>query len=54
VQIIEGLELETKLRECNDLQLRSRQIIEIEGDKNVQIEDLLPIEQAPQEENTVI
>lgn len=48
VQIIEGPELETKLRECNNLQLISRHIIEPEGDKNVQVENLLPLEQTPQ------
>ena len=53
MQIIEGPEPETELRECNDLQLRSGRIIESEGDKNVQIENLLPAEQAPQEENMV-
>jgi len=53
IQIIEGPELETELRECNDLQLRSRRIIESERDKNVQIEDPLHVEQAPQEENMV-
>jgi len=53
VEIIEGPEPKTKLRKCNDLQLRSRQIIETKGDKNVQIEDPLHVEQAPQEENMV-
>lgn len=41
------------MRECNELKLRSGWIIESEGDKNIQLEDLLPIEQAPQVENTV-
>jgi len=53
VQIIEGPEPETELRECNDLQLRSGHIIESEGDKNVQIENLLPIEQTTKEKNLV-
>jgi len=44
VQIIEGPKPETTLRECNDLQLRSGWIIESEEAKNVQIEDLLPVE----------
>lgn len=50
VQIIETPELETDLRECNDLQLRSRCIIETEGDKNVQVENQLPAEQILKEE----
>eukprot|EP00253_Pinus_taeda_P007925 PITA_07925 len=53
VQIIEGPEPETELRECNDLQLRSRCIKESEAHKNVQIENPLPIEQTPQEEDLV-
>lgn len=53
MQIIEGLEPETELSEYNELQLRSGQIIESEGDKNKQIEDLLLVEQAPQVENMV-
>ena len=53
MQIIEGPEPKTELRECNEFQLRSGRIIESEGDKNKQIEDQLPIEQAPQVENMV-
>jgi len=53
VQIIEALEPETKLRECNNLQLRFGRILESGGDKNVQIENSLPLEQIPQEENLV-
>ena len=53
MQIIEGLEPETELRECNELKLRYGWIIELEGDKNIQLEDPLPVEQAPQVENTV-
>ena len=41
MQIIEGLELETELRECNEIQLRFGWIIELEGDKNIQIEGSL-------------
>ena len=51
VQIIEAPELETELRECNNLQLRSECIIESEGDKNAQVENSLPLEQTLQEEN---
>lgn len=54
MKIIEGTEPETELSECNDLQLRSGHIIEFEGGKNVQIENLLLIEQTPQEDNLVI
>lgn len=39
VQIIETPELETDLRECNDVQLRSRSIVETEGDKQAQLEN---------------
>lgn len=53
MQIIEGPDPETKLRECNELQLRSGWIIESEGDKNIQIEDPLPVEQVPQVEKPV-
>lgn len=53
MQIIEGLEPKTKLRECNEIKLRSGCIIESYGDKNIQIEDLLPVEQVPQVENLV-
>lgn len=53
MQIIKGPELETQLMECTELKLKSGWIIESEGDKNVQIEDLLPVEQVPQEENMV-
>ena len=50
---MEPPELETELRECNDLQLRSGRIIESEGDKNVQVENPLPSEQTLQKENVV-
>jgi len=53
VQITETLELETDLRECNDLQLRAGHIIETEGDKNVQVENQLHAEQPLQEEDVV-
>ena len=53
IQIIETPELETDLRECNKLQLRFGRIIETEGDKNVQVENQLPIEQPLQEEDVV-
>jgi len=53
LQIIEAPKLETQLRECNNLQLRSRGIIEIEGDKNAQVDNLLPLEQPLQEEDVV-
>lgn len=39
IQIIETPELETDLKECNDLQLRSGCIIEIEGDRTTQVEN---------------
>eukprot|EP00253_Pinus_taeda_P026161 PITA_26161 len=47
IQIIEALEPETELRECNDLQLRFGRIIEIEGDKNAQIPLLQAIQDIP-------
>jgi len=50
LQIIESLEIGPDPRECNDLQLRSRHIIETEGDKIVHIEDQLPREQSLQQE----
>eukprot|EP00253_Pinus_taeda_P036271 PITA_36271 len=53
VQIIETPELETDLKECNDLQLRSGRIIGTKGDKNVQFENQLPTEQPLQEEDVV-
>ena len=53
IQIIETPELEIDLRECNDLQLRSGRIIETEGDKTVQVENQLPVEQSPQEEDVI-
>ena len=53
IQIIETPEIETDLRECNDLQLRSGRIIEIEGDKTAQVENQLPIEQPLQEEDVI-
>lgn len=53
MQPIKGPELETKLNECNELKLRSGWIIESQGDKNIQIEYLLPVQQAPQLENMV-
>jgi len=51
IQIIETIEIGTDLRECNDLQLRSGRIIEIEGDKTAQVENQLPIEKPRQEED---
>lgn len=53
IQIIETPELETGVRECNDLQLRSRRIVETEGDKHVQVENQLPAEKPLQEEDVV-
>lgn len=53
VQMIETLELETDVRECNDLLLRFGCIMETEGDKNAQVENLLPVEQPIQEEDVV-
>lgn len=50
IQIIETTKIGTNLRECNDLQLRSGRIIETEGDKTAQVENQLPMEQLPQEE----
>ena len=50
IQIIETLEIGTDLRECNDLQLRFGRIIETQGDKTAQVENQLPMEQPPQEE----
>eukprot|EP00253_Pinus_taeda_P003175 PITA_03175 len=51
VQIIETPEIGADLRECNDLQLRSRRIIETKGDKTVQVENKLPREHLSQEED---
>eukprot|EP00253_Pinus_taeda_P024783 PITA_24783 len=42
VQIIEGLDLEAELRECNELKLRSRRIIAPDEDKNLQPEEPHP------------
>eukprot|EP00253_Pinus_taeda_P015703 PITA_15703 len=53
IQIIETPEIGTDLRECNDLQLRFGRIIETEGDKTAQVENQLPIEQPPQEEDVI-
>ena len=41
IQIIEGLDPETKLRECNELKLRSGRIITPEQDKDLQPEEIL-------------
>ena len=46
-------ELENELRDCNELQLSSRRIVEIEGEKNVHTEDPLPVEQTLQKEKVV-
>eukprot|EP00253_Pinus_taeda_P020034 PITA_20034 len=54
IQIIETPELETDLRKCNDLQLRSGHTIASEGYKKVQVENQLPTEQPLQEEDVVI
>ena len=51
IQIIDTSEIESDLRECNDLQLRSGRIIETEGDKTIDIEIQLPLEQPPQRED---
>ena len=51
LQIIESPEIIPDLRERNDLQLRSRRIIENEGDKTVHIEDQLPREHLLQQED---
>lgn len=53
IQIFETPELEIDLRECNDLQLRFGRIIETKGDKNIQVENQLPVEQSLQEEDVV-
>ena len=50
-QIFKTPELETNVRECNDLQLRSGCIIETKGDKHGQVENQLPAEQPLQEED---
>jgi len=50
VQIIKTSELETDVRECNDLESRSGHIIETEGDKHVQVENQLSTEQPLQED----
>jgi len=42
VQIIEGLDLEVELRDCNELKLRSRHIIVPDKDKNLQPEEPHP------------
>lgn len=42
VQIIEGLDLEFDLRECNELKLRSGCIITLDKDKNLQPEEPHP------------
>ena len=41
------------MRECNELKLRSGRIIVPKDDKNIQLEEPLPVEQTPQRENTV-
>lgn len=51
LQIIETPEVGADLRECNDLQLRSRRIIQTKGDKTVQIEDHLPRQHLSHEED---
>eukprot|EP00253_Pinus_taeda_P004519 PITA_04519 len=51
LQILETPEEGPDLMECNDLQLRSGCIIQIEGNKTVQIEDQLPREHLLQEED---
>ena len=47
---MEPPEVETELRECNDLQLRSGRIVETERNNDVHIEDPLPAEQIEQSE----
>eukprot|EP00253_Pinus_taeda_P031372 PITA_31372 len=51
LQILETPEEGPDLRECNDLQLRSGRIIQIEGNKTTQIKDQLPREHLSQEED---
>ena len=50
---MEPLEVETELRECNDLQLRSGRIVETERKNDVHVEDPLPVEQTLQKEKEV-
>ena len=50
---MEPPELETELREYNDLQLRSGRIVETKRNNNVHIEDPLPVEQTLQKEKVV-
>ena len=50
---MEPPELETKLKECNDLQLRSGCIVETERNNDAHIEDLLPVEQTVQSDKEV-
>jgi len=42
VEIVETSEIGADLRDCNGLQLRSRRIIETEGDKTAHVENQLP------------
>lgn len=42
VQIIEGLDPDAELRECNELKLRSGCVIVLDEDKNLQPEELHP------------
>jgi len=51
VQIIETSEIGFDLRECNDLQLNSRCIIETEGEKTAHLENQLPGEHLTEEED---
>jgi len=53
VQILETSKLETNIRECNGLQLQSGCIINTEGDKNVEVENMLLVEQPLQEDDVV-
>ena len=50
---MEPPEVETELRECNDLQLRSGRIVETERNNDVHTEDPLLVEQTLQSEKEV-
>ena len=50
---MEPPELETELRECNDLQLSSGRIVETEKNNDAHIEDPLLVEQKVQNEKEV-
>ena len=50
---MEPPEVETELRECNDLQLRSGRIVETEKNNDNHIEDMLLVEKTVQSEKEV-